>query len=694
MAESATDAEERRELTRLSGVLAKHDARYHGADDPTIDDTEYDGLRRRYDELAARHPDIAAGLPASTDIGAAPAAGFAKVAHARPMLSLSNAFDDNEVREFVTRVKRFLTLDADTTVALVAEPKIDGLSAALRYENGHLVRGATRGDGTVGEDITRNIRTIGDIPHQLHGEAPEVLEVRGEIYMRREDFLELNRAQESAGNRPFANPRNAAAGSVRQLDASVTEGRTLHFFAYGYGEVSDLPATTQSGFLDLLNGWGFKINPMTLRCEDVEDALKQYRVIVEERVRLPHDLDGVVYKVDRLDWQDRLGMAGRAPRWAVAHKFPAEQARTMVNAIEIQVGRTGALTPVARLEPVTVGGVVVSNASLHNEDEIARKDIRVGDTVVIQRAGDVIPQVVSVVAEERPKDSKPYDFPEVCPCKHRTTATKTDGEVVRRCAGGLSCPYQAVERLRHFVSRDALDIEGLGDTQIQRFWDDGLIGRPGDIFRLKKRADALMDREGWGEKSVAGLLAAIENRREVDLDRLIYGLGIRHVGQSTARLLAAHYRSIETWRTAMCAAATRDSDASGQEAYSDLVNIDQIGEVVAAELLSFFREPRTLDMLADLESEVSVRPFEQADSAASEITGKAMVFTGTLSSMSRAEAKARAESLGARVTGSVSRKTDLVVAGTDAGSKADKARALDVTVISEEEWLRISGAAG
>ena len=686
MSEIATDEEARRELVRLSGLIIEHDAHYHGRDDPTISDAEYDDLRRQFDDLAARYPDQAGDLPATRNIGAGAGAGFTKVTHARPMLSLGNAFDADDVREFVARVRRFLSLEEGEEVALVAEPKIDGLSASLRYETGQLVRGATRGDGAVGEDITRNIRTVRGIPHRLPGAVPDILEVRGEIYMRKEDFLELNRAQERSGGRSFANPRNAAAGSVRQLDASVTASRPLHFFAYALGEVSQVPAASHSDMLERLDSWGFATNPLTHRCSDVEEALVQYRRIVEQRAGLPYDLDGVVYKVDRLDWQDRLGVAGRAPRWAVAHKFPAEQATTVVNAIEIQVGRTGALTPVARLDPVTVGGVVVSNATLHNEDEIARKDVRVGDTVVVQRAGDVIPQVVSVVTEKRRQDSRPFEFPVTCPCPRATAATRAEGEAVRRCTGGVACPYQAVERLRHLVSRNALDIEGLGDIQIRRFWEDGFIPLTGDIFRLWERADDIVEREGWGKKSVDGLLAGIEARREIGLDRLIYGLGIRHVGESTARLLAVNYGTVAAWRKAMLAAVT-DTES---EAYHDLVNIDQIGETVAGELLAFFREKSTLIMLLDLEGELTVLPFAAPEERESPVSGKTVVFTGTLSTMSRAEAKARAESLGARVAGSVSRKTDLVVAGADAGSKATKAEALGVTVIDEQGWIELA----
>jgi DNA ligase (NAD+) len=686
-------------LTALAAEIAHHDERYHGADDPEISDAEYDALRRRFDAIAERFPSIAKTLAPSTAVGAAPATGFAKVTHSRPMLSLSNAFNGEEVAEFVTRIRRFLSLPEDEVVDLVAEPKIDGLSAALRYENGRFVQGATRGDGTVGEDITRNLRTIDDIPDRLEG-APAVLEIRGEVYMRKDDFRELNRAQETAGAKPFANPRNAAAGSLRQLDSTITARRTLRFFAYSWGEVSERPSDTQAGFLGKLRDWNFQTNPLTRLCGTVEELLAQYATIGEQRATLPYDIDGVVYKVNRLDWQDRLGMVSRAPRWAIAHKFPAEQAQTILRAIDIQVGRTGALTPVARLEPVTVGGVVVSNATLHNEDEIQRKGVRVGDTVVVQRAGDVIPQVVRAIEEKRPADSVPYEFPTICPCPEKTAVVRVEGEVVRRCGGGLACPFQAVERLKHFVSRDAFDIEGLGEKQIQAFWEDGLIQRPGDIFRLKAHEADLKKREGWGEKSVDNVLAAIEERRPIGLDRLIYALGIRQVGQATARLLAVNYGTLDAWRAAMLEAGqsmqgTEEGEGGDagvpNDALADLLNIDQIGLSVANDLIAFFAEDQTLEIVGDLERELDIQPFAAPSASDSPVAGKTVVFTGTLTTMGRSEAKARAESLGAKVAGSVSKKTDYVIVGADAGSKAAKAVALGVTILSEEDWATLIG---
>jgi len=687
-------------LTELAAEIAHHDERYHGADDPEISDAEYDALRRRFDAIAERFPSIARTLAPATAVGAAPAIGFAKVTHSRPMLSLSNAFNGVDVEEFVARIRRFLSLPEDEVVELVAEPKIDGLSAALRYENGRFVQGATRGDGMVGEDITRNLRTIDDIPDRLEG-APAVLEIRGEVYMRKDDFRDLNKAQEAAGAKPFANPRNAAAGSLRQLDSSITARRTLRFFAYSWGEVSERPSETQAGFLEKLRDWKFQTNPLTRLCGTVEGLLEQYAGIAEQRATLPYDIDGVVYKVNRLDWQDRLGMVSRAPRWAIAHKFPAEQAQTILKAIDIQIGRTGALTPVARLEPVTVGGVVVSNATLHNEDEIQRKDVRVGDTVVVQRAGDVIPQVVRVIQEKRPADSLPYTFPTICPCPEKTAVTRVDGEVVRRCGGGLACPFQAVERLKHFVSRDAFDIEGLGEKQIQAFWEDRLIQRPGDIFRLRTHEAALKKREGWGDKSVDNVLAAIEERRSIGLDRLIYALGIRQVGQATARLLAVNYGTLDAWRAAMLEAGRStqgtdegegDETSAPNDALADLLNIDQIGMSVANDLIAFFAEEQTLEIVADLERELDIQPFAAPSASDSPVAGKTVVFTGTLTTMGRSEAKARAESLGAKVAGSVSKKTDYVIVGADAGSKAAKAEALGVTILGEEEWAALIGA--
>jgi DNA ligase (NAD+) len=593
------------------------------------------------------------------------------------------------VGEFFQGIRRFLKElqnDPAAVIEVVAEPKIDGLSIALRYEGGRFVQGATRGDGAVGEDVTANLRTVKDLPQELDGQVPAVLEVRGEVYMARDDFLALNAAQEAAGSKVFANPRNAAAGSLRQLDPTITAARPLSLFVYAAGEMSEPVAGSHWDFLARLRDFGFPTNPLARLCRSVDEVLTFHREMVETRAGLPYDIDGIVYKVNRFDWQERLGFVSRSPRWAVAHKFPAEQAQTVLREITIQVGRTGALTPVANLEPVTVGGVVVSRATLHNEDEIARKDVRAGDRVVVQRAGDVIPQVVSVFLDQRPKDSPPYDFPEVCPiCQ--SLAVREPGEAVRRCTGGLICPAQAVERLKHFVSRNAFDIDGLGEKHILAFWQDELIRTPGDIFRLHDKLDQLSGREGWGEKSIANLLAALESRRTIALERFIYALGIRQVGQATARLLAKHYGTLEAWRAAMTAAADRESTD-----YADLVNIDQIGPLVAADLLDFFAEAHNREVLDDLARELEIEPFVQAETAGSPVAGKTVVFTGTLETLSRSEAKARAETLGAKVAGSVSKRTDFVVVGADAGSKARKAQDLGVTTLTEAEWLAmISG---
>ena len=674
------------ELRVLAAQIEKHDKLYHQRDTPEISDADYDALRRRNDAIEERFPDLIRPNSPSKRVGAAPAAGFSKVRHKKPMLSLSNAFSDEDVTDFVARIRRFLSLSGDAPVALVAEPKIDGLSASLRYENGNFVQGATRGDGTEGEDITRNLQTIADIPKTLPASAPRVFEVRGEVFMGKAEFQALNARQEKAGKKIFANPRNAAAGSLRQLDPNITAERALHFFAYSWGEVSEMPADTQTGFLQKLKEWGFAINPMTQLCDGSDAAIETYRAISGARAGLDYDIDGVVYKVDRLDWQDRLGMVSRAPRWAIAHKFPAEQAETVLEGIDIQVGRTGALTPVARLTPITVGGVVVSNATLHNEDEILRKGVQIGDTVVIQRAGDVIPQVVRVVEEKRPADAKPYDFPDHCPVCG-SEAVRPEGEAIRRCTGGLICAAQAVERLKHFVSRDAFDIEGLGAKQVEAFYEDGLISQPGDIFRLKDRAEDIASREGWGEKSLTNLLAAIEDRRSIGLDRFIYALGIRQIGQATAKLLAANYGTLPALASAMQEAADPES-----EAYANLINIDQIGRSVAEDLVAFFHEEHNRAVLRDLENELEIEAFELAIADDSPIAGKTVVFTGTLTSVSRGEAKAKAESLGAKVAGSVSKKTDFVVVGADAGSKARKAEELGLEILSEEEWLKLIGS--
>ena len=594
---------------------------------------------------------------------------------------------------------RFLKLDAEAPLAFTAEPKIDGLSISLRYKDGVLTEAATRGDGMEGENVTRNVMTIKQIPHKLKGRnIPELIDVRGEIYMAHDDFFRMNKEQEAAGAKVFANPRNAAAGSLRQLDASITASRPLRFFAYAWGEASKLPADTQYGVYAAFKKWGLPVNPQTRVCTGADELLAYYEELAEERAKLPYDIDGVVYKVNRLDLQERLGFVSRSPRWAIAHKFPAQQAMTILNGIDIQVGRTGALTPVARLEPVTVGGVVVTNATLHNEDEIKRKDVRVGDTVIVQRAGDVIPQITGIVADKRPKGAKAYIFPELCPACGSHAVREVDEktgkvDVVRRCTGGLICPAQRVERLKHFVSRNAFDIEGLGEKNIQAFYDDGLIQSPEDIFTLAVR-DArstktrLEEREGWGPQSATKLFNAIAARRDIALDRFIYALGIRHVGETTAKLLARFYGSIEHFREAMIA-ASKDKDA---EAFKELDNIEGIGEVVAEAIADFFGEPHNIRVVDDLLKEVSPQPLEAVETT-SPVTGKTVVFTGTLVVLTRGEAKAQAERLGAKVAGSVSKKTDFVVAGADAGSKLTKAKELGVTVLDEQEWLQLTGAA-
>ncbi len=678
-----TEEEAAAELARLAGEIDRHDALYHGRGAPEISDAEYDALRRRNEALEAMYPGLVRADSPSARVGAAPGPGFSKVSHTAPMLSLANAFGREDVVDFDARIRRFLGLDDAETVEMLAEPKIDGLSISLRYEAGVFVLGATRGDGTVGENVTANLQTVGDVPERLSGAAPAVLEVRGEIYLRRADFLELNAAREQAGESVFANPRNAAAGSLRQLDATITASRPLGMFAYAVGEHTDAVGPTQWGFLERLADWGFKVNPLSRVGADVDAVLAFHDEIQAARAGLDYDIDGTVHKVNRIDWQNRLGNVSRAPRWAIAHKFPAEQAQTVLEAITIQVGRTGALTPVANLAPVTVGGVVVSRASLHNEDEIVRKEICEGDTVIVQRAGDVIPQVVEVVRDRRPPGSQPFVFPERCP-ECGSLAVREDGEAVRRCTGGLICPAQAVERLKHFVSRDAFDIEGLGGKHIETFWREGLIATPADIFRLAAReatGDApIGGREGWGEKSVENLFRAIEDRRTIGLDRLIFALGIRQVGQATARLIAREYGTVQAWRSAMIAAADREG-----EAYADLVAVDGIGPSVAKDLIDFFAEPHNLAVLDGLDAELSLSALARsgADSA---LAGKTVVFTGTLETMTRAEAKARAETLGANVAGSVSGKTDFVVAGADAGSKARKAAELGVEIMSEADW--------
>ncbi len=612
------------------------------------------------------------------------------------MLSLGNVFTDEEVGEFDARVRRILKLPEGEEVAYTAEPKIDGLSISLRYEAGRLVEAATRGDGFEGENVTRNVETVKDVPRAVRAkDFPAVFEVRGEIYMAHADFAAINAEQDRRGERLFANPRNAAAGSLRQLDPAVTAARPLRFFAYAWGEAERLPADTQAGVLDVFRAWGFPVNPLTALCRSPDDMLARYRIIEAQRATLGYDIDGVVYKVNRLDWQERLGYVARSPRWAVAHKFPAEQATTILEDIEIQVGRTGALTPVARLKPVTVGGVVVANATLHNEDEIARKDIRIRDTVIIQRAGDVIPQVLGSVREKRPAGAAAYEFPAVCPAcgSHAVRETnEATGKVdaVRRCTGGLVCPAQRVERLRHFVSRNAFDIEGMGEKVIQEFFDDGLIAAPPDIFTLAERdrtaLKKLKDREGWGEASVAKLFAAIDARRTIALDRFIFALGVRHVGETTARLLARTYGGVDPFLAAMRAAG---SDPQG-EAFAELDAIGGIGEAVARAVAAFFAEPHNNAVVDALLRHVTVTPLEAVNSS-SPVAGKTVVFTGALEQMTREEAKAMAERLGAKVAGSVSKKTDLVIAGPGAGSKLKQARELGVAVLDEDGWFALVG---
>lgn len=684
--EQLDEEQAKTELARLAAEILRHDQLYHQQDAPEISDADYDGLKRRNDAIEALFPGLVREDSPSVRVGAAPATGFSKVRHAVPMLSLGNAFDDEDITEFFARIRRFLGLAEETAIAVLAEPKIDGLSCALRYENGILVQAATRGDGTTGEDITANVQSVTGVPKSLSGQGwPQTLEIRGEVFMRRDDFSQLNERQEARGGKIFANPRNAAAGSLRQLDASITASRPLTFYAYAWGEISEPIGETMTEARQNMTDWGFIVNEPGRLCETVDEVLTFYNEIGAARAELPHDIDGVVYKVDRLDLQQRLGFVSRAPRWAIAHKFPAEQAETLLREITIQVGRTGALTPVANLEPITVGGVVVSRATLHNEDEIARKDIREGDRVVIQRAGDVIPQVVSVLLQHRPKDSKPFQVPEVCP-ECGSAAIRETGEAVRRCTGGLICPAQSVERLKHFVSRNAFDIEGLGDKQVKFFFEKDLIGKPGDIFRLSAK-DAgsltpLRKQPGWGKQSAENLFAAIEARRQIELDRLIYALGIRQIGQTTARLLAKTYSSLDKLRDAMERANDRESDA-----YEDLINIDGIGPAMADDLLAFFAEQHNRDVLDDLASELRVEDYIVEEADHSPVTGKTVVFTGKLETLGRSEAKAKAEALGAKVAGSVSKKTDYVVVGADAGSKARKAEELGLTVLSEAEWL-------
>ena len=681
-----SEADAANELMRLAKQIAYHNKRYHAEDSPEISDADYDALVRRNAELEAKYPHLIRPDSPSRQVGHEVAASpLAKVTHEVRMMSLDNAFADEDVADFVARVRRFLALPDDAPVAMTAEDKIDGLSCSLRYERGKLVRAATRGDGQVGEDVTPNVATIADIPQVLAGDVPEVFEIRGEVYMAKADFVALNAAQEARGDKVFANPRNAAAGSLRQKDPAVTAARPLRFLAHGWGAASAVPGDTQSAVMAAIAGWGVPVSPLLVRCESVAQMLRHYRSIEHQRADLPYDIDGVVYKVDRLDWQERLGFVAKAPRWGIAHKFPAERAETTLEAIDIQVGRTGKLTPVGRLTPVTVGGVVVANVTLHNRDEIARLGLRVGDRVVLQRAGDVIPQVVENLTRDVAREA--YPFPDHCP-ECDSEAVAEEGEVDVRCTGGLICPAQRVERLKHFVSRGALDIEGLGEKTIIEFFGLGWLESPADIFRLKTRRSEIVGREGWQDKSVDNLLAAIEAKRAPDAARLLFGLGIRHVGVVTARDLLKRFTTLEALRT--IAEAAHGGDA---EALAELTGIDGIGPAVAEALGDFFHEPHNVAVWDDLLREVSPPPYI-VETKDSEVAGKTVVFTGSLETMSRDEAKAQAERLGAKAAGSVSAKTDLVVAGPGAGSKLKKAQDLGIQVIDEAAWAEIVRAAG
>lgn len=696
-----TQAQARAELAEMAQVLAAANAAYHTEDAPEISDADYDALKQRNAEIEARFPELKRDDSPSDRIGAAPADGFAKVAHEVRMMSLGNAFSDEDVTDFDAGIRRYLNWPADEPLAYTAEPKIDGLSLSLRYDSGKLVRAATRGDGETGENVTANARTIDTIPTEIEN-APEVLEVRGEVYMRHADFEALNTRQAEAGAKTFANPRNAAAGSLRQLDAEITRTRPLAFFAYSWGALSEPLAETQMGAINRLKTLGFQTNDLTRRCETTEEMLAHYREIEEQRATLGYDIDGVVYKLDRLDLQARLGFRSTTPRWAIAHKFPAELAWTRLEAIDIQVGRTGALSPVARLTPVTVGGVVVSNATLHNEDyikgfdsrgEVIRegKDIRIGDWVQVYRAGDVIPKVADVDLTKRPADSEPYVFPETCP-ECGSEAIREEGDAVRRCTGGLICPAQQIEKLKHFVSRASFDIEGLGAKQVEQFTRDDWIAEPADIFTLKERFGTgprqLKNREGWGEKSAQKLFDAIDERRNIALGRVIFGLGIRHVGEQSANLLATHYGSWEVFDRAMTEAQPMEGPA-----WEDLLGVDGVGEVLATSLVSTFAQEAERAAINRLVAELNIQDASKPKVEGSPVAGKTVVFTGSLEKMTRAEAKARAEALGAKVSGSVSKKTDLVVAGPGAGSKGKKAAELGIETLDEEGWLALIGQA-
>ena len=692
-----TKAQAETELARLAEVLSAANTAYHTEDAPEITDADYDALKRRNAAIEARFPDLKRADSPSEQVGAPVAEGFGKVRHAVPMLSLANAFDAEEVTEFDARIRKYLGLGSDAQLAYTAEPKIDGLSLSLRYEKGLLVQAATRGDGAVGENVTANARTIENIPQELKN-APDLLEVRGEVYMSHADFAALNARQAERGGKTFANPRNAAAGSLRQLDAEITRARPLQFFAYAWGALSEPLAETQKGAIDRLAELGFSTNPLTALCDGPSDMVAHYEKIEAQRATLGYDIDGVVYKVDDLALQERLGFRSTTPRWAVAHKFAAELAWTRLEGIDIQVGRTGALSPVARLQPVTVGGVVVSNATLHNEDYIkgldskgaeirGGKDVRVGDWVQIYRAGDVIPKVADVDLSKRPSDAEAFVYPTTCP-ECGSDAIREPGDAVRRCTGGLICPAQAVEKLIHFVSRKAFDIDGLGAKQVEQFYHDGWIAEPADIFTLKERfgsgVQQLKNREGWGPKSADNLFQAIEDRREIPMARLIFALGIRHVGEAASSLIALHYGDWDSFEAAMAEARGLDGPA-----WDDLIGVDGVGSVMAGSLVSAFAQEAERASIDRLVAHLTVIPAERPDTEGSPVAGKTVVFTGTLEKMSRAEAKARAERLGAKVSGSVSVKTNILVAGPGAGSKAKKAADLGVETMDEDGWLAL-----
>ncbi|HZP71062.1 MAG TPA: NAD-dependent DNA ligase LigA [Pseudolabrys sp.] len=702
--EFLTARQAKAEHARLTAEIAQHDKRYYQEDRPTITDAEYDELRARYNAIEERFPDLRTLESLSLKVGAAPSGKFRKVRHAVPMLSLENAFSDQDVVDFVARIRRFLKLDGDEKIAFSAEPKIDGLSMSLRYEAGELVTAATRGDGAEGEDVTANIRTLKDVPQELKGRnIPKVCEVRGEVYMTKKAFLALNERQKETGGQVFANPRNSAAGSLRQKDPRITASRPLGFFAYGWGEMSEMPSDSQTGMIKWFEACGFRTNPLTRLCRSTDELIDFHRKIEEGRASLDYDIDGVVYKLDRIDWQERLGFVSRTPRWAIAHKFPAERAVTVLNDIEIQVGRTGAFTPVGKLEPVGVGGVIVQNVTLHNEDYIKGvggkgetlregRDIRIGDTVIVQRAGDVIPQIVDVVIDKRPKGAKPYHFPKKCPCPLHTdvvreeTATGEEGARAR-CTGEFACPYQKIQHLMLFVSRRAFDIEGLGEKQIELFFGKEWVKEPADIFTLeKKHRNDLLKEEGFGETSVRNLFNAIDARRTIALDRFIYALGIRHVGETTALALARGYGSWQAFHDACLKIAKGDA-----EAIAEMDALDQIGDTVIDAVKAYFGESHNRGIVERLKKQVEVLDAEKpkTDSA---IAGKTVVFTGSLEKMTREEAKAQAERLGAKAAGSVSKKTDYVVAGPGAGSKLAEARKLGVKVLTEDEWLKLAGA--